>query len=142
MISKSAEDDEIVRIYDGVKRLSGQINKTRVRDFVLENNFADKWKDLLHYAMVKKDCETTILVINLVVSLGVLKTRDDMVLEISEVAHGVTLAFTQKVDKYLKSDKFDQKWREHNKVLSVAKGRLKAHTGKQFLDPKYFKKSA
>jgi hypothetical protein len=117
--------------------LSEQYRKATER--FLDMNMIDGWRDLLHHAMVQKNCKVTKFVIFLTSKHGNMH-KEVLRVEVSKLLHGVTVDFANRLQKYMAEGKFDENWEDEDKSmcnLAEAVYRSVKHvTGKELVNLK------
>lgn len=129
-------EQPVVGFYTKLRNLllSGQkIEAERLFDSMLKM----PWQDLLHYAMIRRNCPVSILIMKRVIAKERL-TRKELHEDVSRISQGVSRDFAERISKKIDSDQFDVEFERYSRVQKVVHTQLRSRTGKGLLNPNKF----
>lgn len=131
MSKLSTTKKEVEEIYEFIKELEQNNQHVEVKKFLDTVDFPTIWQQLLHHAMMHRNCPVTKRIIIHLINSGVVQ-RDEIVEKVSEVAYDVSFEFSKKVKLYMRSDEFNSVQQDHSRVMAAAQNQLIGRLGQPF----------
>lgn len=133
----TAQEESIKETYQKLKKLLQDNEVKAARAYLRTINFRDQWEDLLHYAMTKRNCPVTKLIIVHVVHCRLL-TKTEIQRRVSVIDHRIQKEFIGRLQEYLKSEAFDIRLEEYSAVRKTVGMQLQASAGVALINPNAF----
>ena len=105
--------------------------------YLSKEEFPKIWEELLYFAMVRKNCHVSKLVMVQLIQSKIL-TRDELALKVSIVDHKMQRVFLEEIREYAKSGKIDEEINRLHRVRNVVHQQLTSQAGVTFLNPNEF----
>ena len=112
---KKDNEEELVKHYISMRNLvlSGQDDAAIV--YFQNNSLIKNWRSLLLYAGSKQNCPVCCLIIDQVYFSKIF-TEEEFPFEITKAVHGIHFDFSNRINVYLKSGKFESKIDDYMKM--------------------------
>lgn len=126
-------EDDVIQHYSRLKNLLKSAQGSNAERYFLDNSLLMIWRPLMHYAMVRRNCDVTSCMIDNVFSYAKIPKTAFRV-EVSKLLHDITLDFSKKVIKYIDSGEFESEAERISTLGNTVMKGLKSHTEKGIVD--------
>ena len=128
-------EKDVIKEYVRLKNLIRSKQRAEAIRLFESRGMIKHWRELLHYAMTRRNCPVSSVMIDMVYKLGDMP-KEVFRVEVSKLFHDVRYDFAQQVTKYLDSVKFDKEMAKFKKVGLTVDSRVRACTGDPLVDLK------
>ena len=120
---------ETVKEYLALKNLLKSGQKENAIALITHRQLLDNWRQIMHYAMTRRNCAVTSLLIDQVYVNEVFRSEEIFRVEISKLLHGITVDFSKRVTQYLAAGKYHTEEPKYVEVLRTVESELLSRTG-------------
>lgn len=138
---KKWSEAECVRPYVLLRNLlkSGQI--IQAQRLFTDEDWSGMWQNLLHYAMLRRNCQVSVLIIKSAIRIERL-TEYELVEIISKIDHDVSKDFAQRIRDSIQTGRFEEEFVKYSKVRTTVSKQVASRIGRGLLNPNEFGKSS